>query len=101
VALQDSVERIFVSSLSFKFKAPLSVCIMSVDVLTNHVTRLLDCSFGCQTATTSPSTPPIIGGAFSQGTLSPASRGVIIVGYVGFESPEFLSIERGGLEETF
>ncbi len=74
---------------------------MSGDDVTNHVTRLLDFSFGHHAATTSPSAPPI-GGALSQGTLSPASGGVVIVGSVQSDSsPGFVSIERGGLEDTF
>ncbi len=67
---------------------------MSADDVTNHVTRLLDFSFGCHAATTSPSAPPI-GGALSQGTLSPASRGVVLVGPVQSDlSPGFVSITR-------
>jgi hypothetical protein len=73
---------------------------MSADDVTNHMTHLLDFSFGHQAATMSPPTPPIAGASFSQGTLSPASRGIVIVGSVGSASPGSISIERGGLDVT-
>jgi uncharacterized coiled-coil protein SlyX len=68
---------------------------MSAEDVTSQVTRLLDYSFGRQAATTSPSSaPPFIGGASSQGTLSPDSGGVVIVGSVRSESPGFVRIDR-------
>jgi hypothetical protein len=79
---------------------------MSADDVSHHVTRLLDYSFGRQAATTSPSAPPY-GGAFSQGTLSPAeSKGVVIVGSVGSTvssgmSPGFVSAtNRSGIRDS-